>query len=147
MYAARRLFTTTISFLLIGGLVCARICDMRCAYAGCENPHLKTESATKNAAQSPQSGHCHQVEGESNQNNLPLSLPPGDDHSPKCQIHADATAVEILVKAKSQYSINIPMAEVYHGMKVLFDRLSGMTNYNQVFRPPPARGSRTILRI
>jgi len=147
MYAAKRLFTTAISFLLIGGLVCARICDMRCAFTGSEDSHLAAAGLTKNEAQVPTSDHCHQDEGESEPDNSPAPNPFGDDHSSNCQIHADATAIEISVKAKSLHLINIPLAEVYHGMKVSFDQPSGIINLHQVFRPPPACGIYSVLRI
>ncbi len=147
MHAAKRIFTAAISFLLIGGLLCARICDMKCAYTACENPHSSAASETTNRAQVPPSDHCHQEEGESDQKNSPAHAPFGDDHSSNCQIHAAATAAEISVKAKSLQLIKIPTTEVYHGMNVSFDQLSGTNYLNQVFRPPPARGIHSILRI
>lgn len=147
MHAARRLFTTVISFLLIGGLVCARICDMRCDYTASEYPHSSAASGKTNATQVPPSDHCHQDEGEPDSQDSPPPVPFGDDHSSNCQIHAVATAAEISVKAKSLHLIKIPSVEVYHGVNVSFDQLSGIINLNQVFRSPPAGGTYSVLRI
>src|SRR5262245_46354123 len=147
MHAARRLFTTAISFFLIGGLVCARICDMRCAYTASEYPHSSTASETTNAAQVPPSDHCHQGEGEPDSQDSPAPVPFGDDHSSNCQIHAAATAAEISIKAKSLHLIKITSAEVYHGVNVSFDQLSGIINLNQVFRSPPDGRTYSVLRI
>jgi hypothetical protein len=147
MHAANRLFTTMISILLIGGLVCARICDMSCAFTGCKNPHTAAVGATKSEAQIPPSEHCHQNEGEKEPVNSHSPTPFDPDHSSKCQIHSDSTTVGIAVKAKAQHSIKIPAAEVYHGMSVSFDQLAGNINLLQVFRPPPTCGVSPVLRI
>jgi len=115
---------------------------MKCAY---EIPQSFAASETSSAAQEPPSDHCHQYEGESDPQNSPAHPPFGENHPSNCQIHAAATAAEISVKAKSLHLIKIPAIEVYHGTNASFDQLSGIIK--QVFRPPPASGIHSILRI
>ncbi len=153
MHAAKHLFTVTISFLLIVGLVCARVCDVSCAYTGCETSPLVTVVAkvAKNEQQVPPSGHCPQHEPESAPQDEPgpAPAPHQDNHSSECQIHAYAAAVEstTVSKAASQQFIKAPAVAAYPEINISFDWLAGIIAHHQAFRSPPARAVFSVLRI
>ncbi len=153
MHAAKHLLTITISFLLIAGLVCARVCDMSCAYTVCETSTLATvvEKVAKNEKQVPLSGHCFQHEPESAPQDEPepAPAPHQDNHSSGCQIHADPAAVEsiTLSKAASQQFIKAPAVAAYPEINISFDWLAGIIAHHQAFRSPPARAVFSVLRI
>jgi hypothetical protein len=139
---AKQLLATVFTLFLSAGLVSAQVCNVSCAFQGCQASAQTSERET-------QSAHCQQHESAPQHKTAPEPRPDKSDHSSECQTHAYAAAMKPS-SASSIATLHPPIlvpAALPFTSVISLDQLAGNLNHSESFRSPPARVTTSVLRI